>query len=96
MKLARVRTLLNLFDTCITPILLYGSEVGAPFMNHDWIKWDTTQTEKIQIQFLKRLLVVNRSTTNQLTRSELGRHSLQGPILIRNSNYIKYIETNHS
>ena len=60
MKLVPVKTMLNLFDTCITPILLCGSEVWAPFMNHDWIKWDTTQTEKIHIQFLKGLLEVNR------------------------------------
>ena len=30
--------------------------------------------------------------TNLLTRGELGRHSLQEPILIRNINYIKYVE----
>ena len=41
-KLVPVKTMLNLFDTCIIPILLYGSEVWAPFMNHDWVKWDTT------------------------------------------------------
>ena len=87
--------MLNLFDTCISPILLYGSEVWAPFMNHDWIKWDTTQTEKIHVQFLKRVLGVNRSTTNLLTRGELGRHSLQEPILIRNINYIKYVEAKY-
>ena len=91
-KLAPVKTMLNLFDTCIIPILLYGSEIWTPFMNHDWVKWDTTQTEKIHIQFLKTLLGVNRSTTNLLTRSELGRHSLQELILIRNINFIKYVE----
>ena len=91
-KVQPVKIMLNLFDTCISPILLYGSEVWAPFMNHDWIKWDTTQTEKIHVQFLKRVLGVNRSTTNLLTRGELGRHSLQEPILIRNINYIKYVE----
>ena len=40
--LAPVKTMLNLFDTCIIPILIYGSEVWAPFMNHDWVKWDKT------------------------------------------------------
>ena len=91
-KLAPVKTMLNLFDTCIILILLYGSEVWAPFMNHDWVKWDKTQTEKIHIQFLKTLQGANRSTTNLLARSELGRHSLQELILIRNINYIKYVE----
>ena len=40
------KTMLKLFDTCIVPILLYGSEVWAPFMNHDCIKWEVTQIEK--------------------------------------------------
>ena len=91
-KLAPVKTMQNIFDTCIILILLYGSEVWAHFMNHDWVKWDTTQTENIHIQFLKTLLGINRSRTNLLTRSELGRHSLKELILIRNINYIKYVE----
>ena len=70
-------------------ILLYGSEVWAPFMNLHWKQWDTTQIETIHTQSLKRLLRVNRSTTNVLIRSEVGRHSLQEQILARN---IKYIE----
>ena len=38
--------MLKLFDSCIAPILLYGSEIWAPFMNFDWKHWDTTQIEK--------------------------------------------------
>ena len=93
--------MLKLFDCCIAPILLYGSEVWAPFMNLDWKQCDTTQIAKIHTQFLKRLLGstadysgpwANRSTTNVLIRSEVGRHSLQEQILARNIYYIKYIE----
>ena len=76
-KVTPVKTILKLFDCCIAPILLYGSEVWAPFMNFDWKQWDTTQIEKIHTQFLKRLLGVNRSPTNVLIRSEFGRHSSQ-------------------
>ena len=61
-------------------------------MDHDWTKWDTTPIERVHTQFLKRLLGVNRSTTNVLARSELGRHSLQESILTRNINYVKYVE----
>ena len=32
-KLTPVQTMLKLFDSYIAPILLYGSEVWAPFMN---------------------------------------------------------------
>ena len=67
---------------------LYGREVWAPVMNLDWKQWDTAQIDKIHTQFLKRLLGVNRSTTNVLIRSEVGRHSLQEQILARNINYI--------
>ena len=35
-KLTPVKTMLKLFDCCIAPILLYGSEVWAHFMNLDW------------------------------------------------------------
>ena len=91
-KLTPVKTMLKLFDCCIVPILPYGSEVWAPFMNLVWKQWNTTQIDKIHTQFLKRLLGVNRSTTNVLIRSEVGRHSLQEQILARNINYIKYIE----
>ena len=35
---------------------------------------------------------MNRSTTNILVRGELGRHSLQEQIVIRNINFIKYVE----
>ena len=86
-----VKIILKLFDCCIASIL-YGSEVWAPFMNLDWKQWHTAHIEKIHTQFLKRLLGVNRSTTNVLIRSEVGKHSLQEQILARNINYIKYIE----
>ena len=62
-------------------------------MNLDWKRRDNTQIDKIHTQFLKRLLGVNRSTTNVLIRTELGRHSLQEQILARNINYIKYIKS---
>ena len=32
-KVTPVKTMLKLFDSCIAPILLYGSEVWDPFMN---------------------------------------------------------------
>ena len=31
-KFAPIKTMLKLFDTCVVPILLYGSEVWAPFL----------------------------------------------------------------
>ena len=95
-KIAPSKTMVKPFDTCIVPILLYGSEVWPPFMNHHCIKWEVTQTEKIHTQFLKRLLGVNTSTTNVLIRGELGRHSLQEEIATRNIRYVKYVENKDS
>ena len=63
-KTAPVKTLLKLFDSCVSPILTYGSEIWAPYMDHDWSKWDATPIERVHTQFLKRVLGVNRSTTN--------------------------------
>ena len=84
LKLAPVKTLLKLFDTCIVPILLYGSEAWAPFANQEWKNWEHTPIEQVHTQFLKRILGVNRSTTNALVRAELGRHSLLEQIITRN------------
>ena len=80
-KTAPVKTLLKLFDSCVSPILTYGSEIWAPYMDHDWSKWDATPIERVHTQFLKRVLGVNGSTTNVMARGELGRHSLQERIL---------------
>ena len=84
--------MLRLFDFCVSPILQYGSEIWAPYLDHDWEKWDTTQIERTHTKFLKRVLGVNRSTTNVMVRSELGRYPLQERILKRNLMYIRYMD----
>ena len=91
-KSAPLRTMIKLFDACISPILLYGSEIWAPYLNHSWQKWDTTPIERTHTKFLKRMLGVNRSTTNVMARSELGRFPLQERILKRNLTYIRYMD----
>ena len=88
-----IRTLLKLFDFCISPILTYGSEIWASYMDLDCKNWDKTPIERCHTQFLKRLLGVNRSTTNAMARSELGRHSLQERVTKRNIKYIRYISS---
>ena len=83
--------MMRLFNSCVEPILTYGSEIWAPYMNHEWKKWDSTPIERVHTQFLKRVLGVNRSTTNVMIRAELGRHSIQERILKRNLQYIDYV-----
>ena len=87
-----IKNMLKLFDTCISPILLYGSEVWGPYLNINYKNWESTPIEKLHTQYIKRLLRVNRSTTNFLTRADTGRNPLMAPILAQNINYIKYEE----
>ena len=86
-----IKTVLKVFDACIQPILLYGSELWGAYTNMDWKRWDESKIERVHTQFLKRLLGVNRSTTNLMTRAELGRHSLQELITRRYVRYISYL-----
>ena len=65
-----IKALLKVFDACIQPILLYGSELWGAYTNMDWKKWDKSKIERTHTQFLKRLLGVNRSTTNLMARAE--------------------------
>ena len=46
-------------------------------------KWDQNDIERTYLQFLKRILGVNRSTTTTMVRGELNKHSLQEEILRR-------------
>ena len=93
LKITPVQTWLKIFDTCITPILLYASEVWGAFINRNWTEWEKMCIEKVHTQFLKRLIGVNRATTNAMVRGELGRHSLLEQITTRNLKYLNYIET---
>ena len=86
-----IKTMIKIFDSCVAPTLLYGSEVWAPYITHDYTKWESSPIERIHTQYLKGLLEVNRSTTNILVRGETGRNPLFASTLTRNINYIKYL-----
>ena len=93
LKLVPIKTMLKLFDACITPLLLYVSEIWGAYANIDHNKWKSIPIEEIHTQLLKKILGLNRSTTNILVSGEIGRHCLQAYyILNRNINYIKYLE----
>ena len=87
-----IRTLLKLFDSLISPILLYGSELWEPYLNQDDEKWDQNSIEKIHTQFIKSIIGVNRSTSNAMTRGDTGRYSLKSMILLRNIKYLNQIK----
>ena len=80
-----------LFDMLICPILLYGCEVREPYLDINYDKWYDNPIEKVHTQFLKRLIGVNRNSSNVLVMRELGRLPLQAKAFNNNINYLKYI-----
>ena len=87
-----IKTLIRLFDSLICPILLYGSEIWEPFLNENNDKWDNNEIEKVHTQFLKRIIGVNRSTSNAMVRGDLGRYSLQSRVTLRNIKYLNQVK----
>ena len=60
-----VKTQLRIFDTMITPILLYGAEV--------WGVYNYKDIDKLHMRFCKRVLNVRKCTPNYAVYGELGR-----------------------
>ena len=90
-NLLQTKTALKHFTFLISPILLYGCEIGEPCMNYEVDNWDNNPAEKVHTQFLKRVIGVNRSTSNILVRGELGRKPLQANTSSRNVGNLKYL-----
>ena len=63
-----LKTKISLFDSLVTPILLYGSEV--------WGVQGLICIDKVHIKFLKILLGVRQQTPNYAVYGELGRFPL--------------------
>jgi len=55
---------LHLFDTLVTPVLLYGCEV--------WGVNDVNIIQQFQLKYLKQLLNMKKSTPNVMVFGELG------------------------
>ena len=85
------RLAILLFDMLICPILLYGCEVWEPYLDINYDKWYDNSIEKVHTQFLKRLIGVNRNSSNVIVMGELGRLPLQAKAFNNNINYLKYI-----
>ena len=68
---------LKLYEQCVKPILLYCSEVwaGERLLSHVGPlehRYDTLNTERIQLKFCKFVLGVHKSASNYAARAELG------------------------
>lgn len=66
---------LQLFDSVVAPVLLYGSEV--------WAVGDLTVIERLHLRFCKMLLKVNKCTTTNMVYGELGRFPLHITATVR-------------
>ena len=85
-----VRTMLNLFDTLVKPIMLYGSEIWGPHLTdfkqeHPVSKLTENQKfefEMLHIKICKHTLGVQKKTSNIASRSELGKYPLTIDIMI--------------
>ena len=66
----------KIFDTMISPILTYNSEIWGVYTKPDFKTWDGSQIEKAHLQFCKRYLEVNNKASNIACRAVLGRFPL--------------------
>ena len=80
-----------MFDTMISPILTYNSEIWGVYPEPDFKTWDGSQIEKAHLQFCKRYLGLKAS--NIACRAELGRFPLNITINQKILKYILYIQS---
>lgn len=102
------KLLLKLFDSCVKPILLYGSELwGMYSLNLDkkltvsgdkqYVLESVYQNfspEKIHIRYCKFVLGVNKYASNIASLSELGRYPLSIFVIIHSLKYWLYLYKN--
>ena len=65
----------KIFDSVISPIPTYNSEIGGVCAKPDFKTWDGSQIEKAHLQFCKRYFE-NKRASNIACRTELGRFPL--------------------
>ena len=64
---------IKIFDSIITPILLYNSEVWGTYVKNDFNNWDKSPIEKVHLKFCKIYLAISRKASNIASRAELGK-----------------------
>ena len=82
---------LKIFDSIISPILLYNSEVWGAYEKDNLNKWETSDIEKVNLRFCKLYLGVNKKASNVACRGELGKYPLLLTIKKNIINYLKHI-----
>ena len=82
----------KIFDTMISPILTYNSEVWGAFVKSDFKSWDNSRIEKTYLHFCKPYLQVHNKSSNVACRSEPGRFPLIIDINNKILNYLNYLQ----
>ena len=83
----------KIFDTMISPILTYNSEIWGVYAKPDFKTWDGSQIEKAHLQFCKRYLEVTKKASNIAWRAELGRFPQNITINQKILKHILYIQS---
>ena len=81
----------KIFDSMISPILTYNSEVWGAFVKSDFKSWDSSAIEKTHLQFCKRYLQVHNKASNIACRAELGKFPMIIDINKKILNYLDYL-----
>ena len=84
---------IKIFESIISPILLYNSEIWGAYLKNDFNKWDKSPTEKAHLRFCKLYLGVGKKASNMASRGELGKFPLQISIYKRLFNYITHLNS---
>ena len=94
-NLSKLKTSLacKIFDTMISPFLTYNTEIWGVYAKPDFKTSDSSQIEKIHLQFCKRYLEVNNKARNVACGAELGCWPLNITTNKKIINYILYIKS---
>jgi hypothetical protein len=84
---------IKIFDSIISPILLYNSEVWGTYVKNDFNNWDKLPIEKVHLKFCKIYLAVSRKASNIAPRAELGKLPLIINVFKRLFKYITHLNS---
>ena len=82
----------KIFDSMISPIVTYYSQVWGTFVKSDFKSWDNSPIEKTHLQFCKRYLKVHNIASNMASRAELGKYPMIIDINKKILNYLNYLQ----
>ena len=84
---------IKIFDSIISPILLYNSEIWGMYVKNDFNNWDKLPIEKVHLNFCKIYLAISRKASNIASRAELGKLPLIINVFKRVFKYITHLNS---